>query len=485
MARPINSLAALAAVALVSGNAPAPSRPAAVVSEDEARAIGVEAYIYLYPLVLMEVTRRLMTNVPPEGMIGRAPINAFGHQARFPPLNFRSVARPNYDTLYSWAWLDLAAEPMIVSVPDTKGRYYLLPMLDMWTDVFAVVGERTTGTGAGHYAVAAPGWHGRLPEGIARIDAPTPTVWLLGRIQTNGPDDYAAVHAVQAGFDVIALSQWGGERRRTPPPFDPSIDGKTAPVRRVAEMPAERFFSLGMALLRREGPHIVDQPILARMRSIGLDREVGFDFDALDPSRQKLLKRAALAALQLTFDRESSIGRESNGWRIDTDTMGVYGANYLKRAIIERTLPAANLPEDAIYPSTTVDHSGRPLHGANRYVIRFEKDQLPPVKAFWSITLYDTDGFVVGNPIDRYAIGDRDRLAAEVDGSVEIIVGSEDPGASKRSNWLPAPAAPFTLTMRLYSPERSVVDGVWLPPPVRRLPRFNEWRLENSKSGGN
>jgi hypothetical protein len=470
MRKLIGSIAALAAaLALVSADAASPTR-AAAVAEEEAYTIGVEAYVYLYPLVLMEVTRVVMTNVAPGTTVAHAPINTFGHQATFPPLTFKLVARNNFDTLYSWAWLDLSKEPMIVSVPDTHGRYYLLPMLDMWTDVFAVVGSRTTGTGAGDYALVAPGWQGRLPEGVERLDAPTPTIWILGRTQTNGPEDYAAVHAVQAGFSVRPLSQWGGEAHPPPAVFDPAIDMKTPPQRQVATLPAAKFFTLGMALLRREGPHLTDQPIHARMKEIGLDREHVFDFTALDPSIQRALERAAADGLKLTFEKAASLGHDANGWRIDTDTMGVYGTSYLKRATIERTLPAANLPEDAIYPATAVDGGGKPLDGAGRYVIRFEKGQLPPVNAFWSITLYDSDGYAVANTLDRYAIGDRDGLAFNADGSLEIIVAAADPGPDKRSNWLPAPAGPFNLTMRLYSPKRSVVDGTWLPPPVRRLP---------------
>src|SRR5687768_5373032 len=171
----------------------------ATLTEQDAYEIGVEAYTYLYPLVLMDATRRQAVNVEAGKAFGRGPMNAFTHVPIFPPAEFRDVVRPNFDTLYSIAWLDLTTEPVVLSVPDAAGRYYLLPMLDMWTDVFAVPGKRTTGTQAGRFAVVPQGWTGALPEGMERIDAPTPYVWIIGRTQANGPADYEAVNHFQDG----------------------------------------------------------------------------------------------------------------------------------------------------------------------------------------------------------------------------------------------------------------------------------------------
>lgn len=465
----VGSIAAFA-LTIVLSSAAAPARAGGAVSEQEAYEIGLDAYLYLYPLVVMEVTRAQMTNVEPGKVPMPPPMNAFGHLRAFPPANFKLVVRSNFDTLYSSAWLDLSHEPLIVSVPDTAGRYYLLPMLDMWTDVFAVVGKRTTGTAAGDYALVAPGWRGRLPDGVVQIDVPTPIVWIIGRTQTNGPRDYPAVHAVQDGFRVTPLSQWGGEAHPPVSAFDPSVDMATPAPQQVAAMPAARFFPIAMDLLRRQGSHLVDQPILARMKQIGLVSGVAFDFNAADPAIQRGLQRAATDALKLTADKAASIGRQANGWQINIDTMGVYGTSYLKRAIVARALLGANLPEDAVYPATAVDGDGKPLDGANRYLIRFEKGELPPVSAFWSITLYDGEGYAVPNALDRFAIGDRDGLAPNADGSLDIVISAADPGPDKKSNWLPAPRGPFNLTMRLYGPRRSALDGTWLPPPVRRLP---------------
>ena len=465
---------ALALIAAVTF-APCGSAAAAgeAISEPEAYEIGIDAYLYLYPLVLMEVTRAQSTNIEPGKPPTRAPMNAFGHLRAFPPVSFRFVVRPNFDTLYSSAWLDLSHEPLIVSVPDTAGRYYLLPIMDMWTDVFAVIGKGTTGTGAGDYALVGPGWAGRLPDGVQRIDAPTPTVWIIGRTQTNGPGDYAAVHAVQDSFRLRALSQWGAAASAAGSPvprFDPSIDMRTPPPRQLAAMPAARFFSLGSELLRRHGPHLVDQPMLARMQRIGFRSSGAFDFAAADPAIQHGLERASGDALKRMADYAPYVGRRVNGWQINTDTIGAYGASYLKRAIVARALLGANLPEDAVYPATAVDADEAPLDGANNYLVHFAKGELPPVSAFWSITLYDADGYPVANALDRFARGDRDGLALNQDGSLDILVSASDPGGERQSNWLPAPRGPFNLTMRLYGPSRRVIDGSWLPPPVKRVP---------------
>jgi hypothetical protein len=457
------------ALALAFAATPCGAGEAAMPSEQEAYEIARDAYVYFYPLVLMDVTRAVVTNADPGRPYAR-PMNGFAHLRAFPPPSFRAVVRPNFDTLYSAVWLDLSKEPVIVSVPDTGGRYYLLQMLDMWTDVFAVVGKRTTGTAAGDYAVTMADWRGELPPGVSRIDAPTPYVWIIGRTQTNGPTDYPAVHVVQDGFRATPLSQWGREPQSPAATFDPAIDMKTPPPRQVASMPAPQFFARAAALLKLHPPHLVDQPILARLRRIGIAPGNDFDPDHANPLTKRALERAAADGLALMRETVTARSGGLNGWRIETSAIGVYGTSYLRRAVIAMTGLGVNLPEDAAYPSTAVDKDGKPLDGAHRYVIRFAKGELPPVEAFWSITAYDPDGYVVANAINRFAIGDRDALKTNADGSLAIFLSADSPGDDAAANWLPVPPGPFNITMRLYAPRESVLLGRWLPPPVGREP---------------
>jgi hypothetical protein len=443
---------------------------ASTLSEQDAYEIGVEAYTYLYPLVLMDTTRRQAVNVEAGKVLGRGPMNAFTQVRTFPPADFRDVVRPNFDTLYSIGWLDLTKEPMVVAVPDTQGRYYMLPMLDMWTDVFACPGKRTTGTGAAQFAVVPPGWQGTLPEGVQRIDAPTSYVWIIGRTQTNGPKDYDAVHAVQDGYTITPLSQLGRAPQPVAGTIDPTVDMTTPPMTQVDTMAAGEFFSYAAEVMKVNPPHITDQPIVARMRRVGIEAGKSFDFDeADDPVTKRALERAAPDALDAMRAKSPTIARVVNGWQMNTDTMGVYGNYYLKRAIVALLGLGANLPEDAVYPLNVGDADGQPLTGADRYVLHFAENEIPPANAFWSVTLYDEDGFAYSNDLQRNAIGDRDALTFNADGSVDLYVQHTSPGTDTDSNWLPAPATAFNLTMRVYSPKAEVLDGRWTPPAINRV----------------
>ena len=442
---------------------------AAQVDEKEAYEIGVEAYVYLYPLITMDVTRKVMTNYEPGQKPGAGPMNTFCHLTAFPTADFRDVVRPNFDTLYSPAWLDLTNEPMIVSVPDTNDRYYLLPMIDMWSDVIAVPGKRTSGTKAGNWAVVPPGWKGSLPEGVERIDAPTQYIWIIARTQTNGAKDYDAVHKVQAGYKITPLSQWGSEPQPVAAKIDPAVDMKTEPLQQVNGMPAGKYFAYGAELMKRNPPHVTDWSLVARMKRIGLEPGKPFDLDKADPAVRAALERAAADSLKAMKAKVPTLARVVNGWQMNTDTMGVYGDYYQKRAIIALVGLGANQPEDAIYPLCVGDADGKPLQGENKYVLHFEKAELPPVNAFWSVTMYDAEGFQVANPIDRFAIGDRDKLKFNEDGSLDLYIQHESPGKDKESNWLPAPkSGELGVTMRLYAPKPEALDGRWNPPPFKR-----------------
>ena len=436
-----------------------------MISEQDAYAIGVTAYTYFYFLVTMDVTRKQLTNVAkPEGIHG--PMNTFANIAEFPPADMKAVVRPNFDTLYSSAWLDLTQEPMIVSAPDTKGRYYLLPMLDMWTDVFASPGWRTTGTQAGDYAVVPPGWNGSLPAGVVRIDAPTPYVWIIGRTKTDGPADYAAVNKIQAEFKITPISQWGKAVTPVVGTVDPGVDMKTSPKVTVDTMPAGKFFAYAAEILKSQPPHITDEPILAQMKRIGIERG------------QKLRHRQGRSGDQGRTGGRAQGCREVDGmegrqpcprreWLVDEHRHDGRLWQLLSEARDLAQLGlGANLPEDAIYPLNLGDESGKTLDGANAYVLHFDKGATPPVSAFWSVTLYDSDGFQVANSLNRFAVSSWMPFKYDPDGSLDLYFQNASPGADKEANWLPAPKGPFNLTMRLYAPQSDALTGKWNPPPV-------------------
>ena len=462
----------LTPAAMAQGDPPA-------ITEAQAHAIGVDAYVYFYSLVTMDVTRKQFTNLEPGKVPGRGPMNMFNNVPTYPPADDRGVVRPNFDTLYSVAYLDMTKEPVVVSVPDTNGRYYLLPMLDMWSDVFASPGWRTTGTQAGNFLVAPPDWRPdlrerfidefKLPRDTRRIDAPTPYVWVIGRTKTDGPADYDAVRKIQAGFKVTLLSEWGKPPKPVEVKIDPSIDMKTPPKIQVDTMPADKYFAYAAELLKLQLPHITDEPILAQMKRIGIEPGKSFDIEKMSPAVKKALESAPEAAQKLMEWKIPTLARVANHWSMNTDTMGVYGNYYLKRAIVAQIGLGANLPEDAIYPLNLSDDTGRPLDGSNKYTLHFEKSATPPVNAFWSVTLYDSEGFQVANPLNRFAVSSWMPFKYDPDGALTLYFQNESPGKDKEANWLPAPRGAFNLTMRLYAPKSEALTGRWNPPPVTKV----------------
>jgi len=434
---------------------------------------GVQAVIYGLPLVLMEVTMRKTTNVPPGYRMAK-PVNQFAHLRVYPDATFKDVVRANVDTLYSSAFLDLASEPIVLSVPDTHGRYYLLPMLDAWTNVFASPGSRTTGNAAGTFLIAGPDWHGAVPAGMQVLRSPTNLAWILGRTQTNGPADYATVHAIQDGYTLVPLSQHGKPYAPPGGSFDPSIDMKTPPIEQVRNMSAQQFFGALARLLKSNPPPAEQAPILEQLARIGIKPGEPFDLGTLDPAIAKGLERSVPAAFAQLQEAQKQTGKPVNGWHIPPANLGNFGADFGTRAVIAMLAFGANLPADAVYPTTYVDERGQALNGATRYTLHFNAGATPPVNAFWSVTMYSAQSFFVDNPINRYAISSWMPLQHNRDGSIDLYIQHESPGEALQSNWLPAPAGDFNLTLRMYWPNDvgpSITNGSWVPPAVTAVSR--------------
>lgn len=441
------------------------------ISEQEAYEIAKEAYVYAYPLMLMRVSFQQFTNyAKPTGLVTQAPVNQFSHAKAFPPADFKTVIRPNVDTLYSAANLDLGPEPLVLSVPATD-RYFMLPLLSMWTDVFAVPGSRTTGRNmARNFLLVGPNWQGQAPLGVEVIRCPTRFVGIGGRTQTNGVDDYENVHKIQLGYKLTPLSAW--DKGEYAPPIgkvDPAIDMKTPPPVQIEKMDAATYFARFAELLKDDPPQSCDYPIIHRLERVGFTVGEKFDLSASKPTIKTAFARATADGRTLVAALgKKAAGEGGKGW-IYTTSAGAYGVNYEYRAAVAYFGLGMNLPQDAIYPSLTVDSESRSLDGNNHYVLHFRKGKLPPVTAFWSVTAYDADGYFMPNTLKRQALGDRDKLVTNTDGSLDLYIQSDTPGTGKEANWLPVAKAPLTLMLRLYSPGSDALDGSWTPPPVEMV----------------
>jgi hypothetical protein len=443
---------------------------AAPLTAAEATELGTEAYIYGYPLITMEYTRRVITNVEKaEGM--HAPMGQLIRLREYPNASFRDVTAPNADTLYTTCFLDVGKEPYVLSLPDAHGRYYLFPMLDGWTDVFQVPGKRTTGTGPQTYAITGPGWKGTLPKGVKEYKSPTAIVWVLGRIYCTGtPEDYTAVHKLQDEISVVPLSAYG--KAYTPPEgkVDPSIDMKTAVRDQVNALSGEAYFSLLATLLKDNPPAKADAPMVSKLAKLGVSPGQAFDSSKLGEEGAKALAEVPKLAFEKIMGHFKDAGRMENGWTFSTKT-GLYGTDYLQRALLTAIGLGANRPQDAVYPTSEADAEGKPYSGANQHVMHFNKGQLPPADGFWSLTMYNGEYFFVANQLNRYSISARQNLKANADGSVDLYLQNESPGADKESNWLPAPKDKFILMLRLYWPKEkspSILNGTWKIPAVTK-----------------
>ncbi|WP_375789796.1 DUF1254 domain-containing protein [Bradyrhizobium sp. Pha-3] len=432
--------------------------------------LATDAYVYGYPLVTMEMTRRVVTNTASAvGM--HAPMGQIIKLREYPNASFRVVTAPNADTLYTTSFFDVGKEPWVLSIPDMKGRYFLMPMLDGWTDVFQVPGKRTTGTGAQTYAISGPGWKGSLPAGVKELKSPTSMVWLLGRIYCTGtPEDYAEVHKLQDEFKLVPLSSYG--KPYTPPAgtVDPSIDMKTAVRDQVNRMDAVAYFKMLCELMKTNPPPAADAGQIAKFAKIGIVPGQDFDASKLKADFLKRVPEVAVDRIMLQFKVSKDI-KDENGWAYTTKG-GVYGTEYLFRALCCAIGLGMNRPQDAIYPVSQKDAEGQAYSGTNKYVMKFAKGQLPPAEGFWSLTMYDKDYFFVENPINRYSISARQQLKANPDGSIDLYLQKDSPGKDKESNWLPAPAGDFILMLRMYWPQEktpSIINGSWTIPPVKKV----------------
>ncbi|MEU2257860.1 DUF1254 domain-containing protein [Nocardia xishanensis] len=427
----------------------------------ESAAIANEAYVFGYPLLLMHETRK--------AALESTPVNHFQHSGVLPTPDRRDIVRLNVDTLYSSAWLDLSHGPVALQVPAMdRDRFWLMQIMDAWTNTVHNPGSVHPQVRAGvstppfGYVITGPNWSGALPDELTPLPMPTPTVWVLGRIQVDGPDDIPAVRAIQRDVRLVSLEDWVARRPSPTEPLRPPPS--RPPAEQVTEMDARRFYDRLCALMNIDPPAPADAPAMERFARIGI--EPGGRVEGLSNADLTTAADDAKRTIGVYVDPQT---RMDNGWTFDP-TAGVYGTDYLHRAAVADKGLGTNLPQDAIYPTYfgTADTYGTP----KRFRLRFERGQTPPVDAFWSITAYGADGFLVPNPANIYSVGHQEPVVPGPDGAVELAIQHRNPGpAVPQHNWLPIPAeGEFSLIMRLYAPRPEAIDGRWQVPAVTPVP---------------
>jgi hypothetical protein len=442
--------------------------------EEDAYSLGVQAYIYGLAPVEAYRTRHEWTQDPASPL--HAPVNRFRHERDLPAPG--SVAAADDGVLRSQAWLDLSREPIVLHLPQAKGRWYVFQLMDFWTNVFGYAGPGFTPSKTAACALVGPGWQGELPAGLMRVQCPSAVVWISALTAVDGPTDLEAARGLQDQYSLTPLGPWReGDRPTTAsdPPAQPLYTYPPVPF--AAKRPQQvgsdlRFFEVLSWILRDTPVPERDAALVSAFSRIGLGPEGNFDAASLDPRTAAGLRRAMVEGEHIVGQRSRRLTVPSSSrWVMTAPGIGAYGVDHLLRAACARV--ALGAPDDRLYlaGSTSVDSAGEPLHGGNLYELRFEEDGLPPVVFFWTISMRSvSDGRLVENPIGRYSIGSRTPgLRPGPDGSVTTRIQHESPGSDGESNWLPAPAGRFRLTLRLYGPKAALRDRTYELPAIRRL----------------
>jgi hypothetical protein len=461
---------AAAVIGLRLGVKPVGANPSPKLSPKQARELAKDAWLFGLPLVMFEIQFDYLTYATgPEA--ARAPVNQFVHYRRFIDASNRSIVGFNVDNLYSLAWIDLSTQPLVLSVPAMGDRYWVMQIVDSWNGVPAAPGSRThSGDKPHEFLIAGPDWNGAAPEGIEVLRSPTNLAGIGGRTYCAGAEEYELVNNLQDQYKLTPLSAWG--QPDTPPakvPLKEGVDGETLVNEQVMALSAEQFFGNLNRLMATNPPYAADAPTLEKLRPLGITPGAPFSTEGLGADVVAAIEEGVAQGKAAMAAEMKSLGEMVNNWGLTYD-MGRYGNRYAYRAAWTFVGIGGNLIEDAFYPLTLLDSEGEQLTGEHSYTLTFDDGAWPPASAFWSITMYDLEGYLVDNPLDRYALGDRSGMEPNPDGSLTIYIQGEPPGKEKEANWLPAPkSGPFKLSMRLYVPSKSVLDKTWVPPAVKRI----------------
>ena len=433
----------------------------------QAYALGVQAYIWGYPMVVMQKSRDAMTKGGDSPVTADqfnkagllfAPVNQVANAWGMLGPKFSAVQSGNSDTQYSVTWFDSSDEPYVLHIPDGKGRYYTFQFIDAYTNNFHYASTRTKGSQDQNYVLVAPGWTGKLPESVIRVDCPTPTGFIIGRWFVASEKDVAAVNAIQKQVTMTPLSSYG---KAYAPPKVPVV------AARKYSGDLAFFEQLGDTLVLNGAP-AADAGLLGLLKNIGITVDHGFDPSGLSDAEKKALAQAVTEGDAMLAAKSASMGKDVNGWQLSPVLDEYFGNDYLFRAAIGYQAMFVNTPIEAYYPGVFEDTNGNTLDGSTgKYTLTFPKGKTPPVGAFWSTTMYDAKKrLMVGNSIQRYKIGSADSLKTSTDGSTTIYIQFDSPGKDKESNWLPAPKEPFYMLFRMYLPNIEILNGQYELPGV-------------------
>jgi hypothetical protein len=439
------------------------------VVEERGHILGMLDYVYGFPLVMMDVTKDVITATPTSGQY-KAPMNQFGRIRTYVDPDFKDVVRISVNSLWSHAFLDLDQEPMVITVPDTKDRYVVVQALNMWTDDFASWGSRTPEKKSGNFLIAGPKWNGTAPADVKdTARSATRFAWVLVQMSAASPKDFPEIHALQDQLKVTPLGAWG--KPYTPPatvPVDPNVDLTATPYDQVRLMTGEMFFNRLAMAMKDNPPYPADSTAVERLKKLGVEAGKRFDASKLEPATLKGISEAP-GEVWRKFAQGPYEQKGVNGW-LTMLNLGRYGTDYNTRALIAWLGLGALSAEDALYPCAFVDADGNALDGASKYVMHFEKGGLPPsASGVWSISQY-RDNFYVRNAIERYGILSSMPLKYNADGSLDVYMQARSPGPDRDANWLPTPpSGVFNLTVRVYQPRKEILDGTYKLPAVRRV----------------
>jgi len=438
------------------------------LSPEQAKVLAKDAFLFGLPAILIDIQFDFNSYVTtPEG--AKAPVNQFAHFREFVDASNRSIVGFNVDNLYSLASLDLTKEPVILSMPDMGDRYWIMQLIDAWNGVPAAPGSRSHGGKAADYVIVGPNWKGELPKGMEVLKTPTTITLIGGRTYCSGTSDYAAVNALQDQYKLTPLSQWG--KNYSPPemvPLKEGFDGTKLVNQQIMMMSEEEYFKKLNQLLVDNPPYETDAAMMKKIELLGIKPGADFSMSNFDSEVVTAIKEGVALGKKEMMAGISNLGESVNNWSLTYD-MGRFGTRYAYRASWTLVGVGGNLLEDAFYPNTPIDSEGNAFDGANNYTLTFKKGEVPPAIAFWSLTMYDAESFLVDNEINRYAVGDRSGMKNGDDGSLTIYIQHESPGKDKESNWLPCPPSGlFRIALRLYTPEQRVIDKEWTSPAVEK-----------------